>query len=140
MTEKTKKLVHETRESIKNSFGDGVFIIAILAGVTTAIIALAVGLTFNSWWMALSVCAAYISFAIFLYTFDFSRRAYILSHAIFEIVADGIEPPEPDPASAPEPEPEPEPMHVISTDEQLMHLLKALPAAKLQALIDAKQL
>ncbi|MDD2600899.1 MAG: hypothetical protein PHO37_17030 [Kiritimatiellae bacterium] len=138
MTEKTKKRVHETRESIKNSFGDGVFVIAILAGVISAITALAVGLVFNSWWMALSACAAYITLAIFLYTFEFARRAYILSHAIFEVIADGIEPPDPEPT--PEPTPEPEPMRIISADQQLTHLLKALPAAKLQALIDAKQL
>ena len=87
-----------------------------------------------------------VSFLCWALIIIYSRRAWLMARAAFEVAADGVDAnpetfqeghsaqPEPEPFAAPPPDP----MARISADAELRQLLNDMPTEKLQAIIDAR--
>lgn len=142
--EATIKRVRAAREYIKGIDDGYVGFLAAAVFICIAAASLIATVVYESGWFVIAGITSYISFLVWIYTYVYASRSWTLSRAIFEIITDDIIILDADPTLEPKPEPPPEPepdvMQVISADEQLMALLKDMPTAKLQALIDAKSI
>ncbi len=149
MNEQTVRKVREGRAYLR-ACDDGTTysIIGLMAVIILLILAFSLGTVIRG---ELAFCyglGAAVSFVVWSMLIIYSRRAWLMARAAFEVASDGIETElspvqdvEPAPSvPEPKPNPEPEPMARISADTALKQLLNDMPIEKLQAIIDARTL